>query len=372
MHAELAPASAAAVQLPVTEFGTQGRTVVSRISRRHLPICTTTGMFVPSGTNIPVVVQMGKWRREILLTTVLPCVPNSVTGNCTAAADAGASSACMFRLPANHTDGYNPADQMYDKADLPEMAMVTGSADPLECILLKAGISPSEFSSYDVNASAKVHFYQSPNAPGTSLDPAYGNVKTGDVLWLDSVDPKSAGAPVTAPHYDYYDVVLDACEGSSIDMEPLYTSRGGGEPYKNLIHYTDIGGRAFLTHYSYVWLEYAGLTPNPKGGSLAYVAGPDNWGGQTGGVANWIHKSGTTNTQDPMTATILTGFPKGQAFASWLQNVGATTTLGQLTLHQAREDLTTVGSSSQGWMSATNTSPPSGVTGAFDPHFTFN
>src|SRR5579872_2954719 len=54
MHAELAPASAAAVQLPVTEFGTQGRTVVSRISRRHLPICTTTGMFVPLGTFVSV------------------------------------------------------------------------------------------------------------------------------------------------------------------------------------------------------------------------------------------------------------------------------------------------------------------------------
>jgi len=236
---------------------------------------------VPSGANIPIVVQSGKWRREILLTNVMPCVANSVSANCTAGVS---SPLCTLRLPQSHTDGYDPVAGTYTKADMPEMAMITGAADPLECILVKAGISLTEFSSYDVNPSAKVHFFQSPDAPGAKLDPAYGNQKTGDILWLDSVDPASPTAPHTAPHYDYYDVVLDACEGASIDKEPRYKTQGGGEPYKNLIDYTDIGGRAFVTHFSYVWLEYPWLTGAPLTKyATPYVSGSDNWSG----VANW-------------------------------------------------------------------------------------
>jgi hypothetical protein len=110
---------------------------------------------VPSGTNIPIVVQMGKWRREILLKTISPCTVNQVANNCTAADP----SMCALRLPRNRFDGYDFTNGTYDRADLPNMAIVTGSADPLECLLLKAGIDPSEVSSYDVNASAKIHFY---------------------------------------------------------------------------------------------------------------------------------------------------------------------------------------------------------------------
>src|SRR5450432_4023023 len=39
---------------------------------------------VPAGANIPVVVQMGKWRREIMLTSVTGCGNNVVANNCTA------------------------------------------------------------------------------------------------------------------------------------------------------------------------------------------------------------------------------------------------------------------------------------------------
>ncbi|HZU84628.1 MAG TPA: hypothetical protein VE987_16980, partial [Polyangiaceae bacterium] len=184
-----------------------------------LTTTATDGSFTltnaPSGTNIPIVVQMGKWRRELLLSQVTACAANSVTGNCTAADP----TMCTLRLPRNKYDGYNALDGQYDHADIPQMALVTGSADPLECMLLKAGIDPSEFSSYDVNPSARIHFYASPDAPGTTLDSHYGHNVAGDVLWLDPGDP-TPSAP-TSPHYDFYDVVLLPCEGASIDKEPL-------------------------------------------------------------------------------------------------------------------------------------------------------
>src|SRR5579883_464675 len=44
----------AAVQLPVTELAAQAVTCESRSSRRHLPIWTTMGMFVPDGAFVSV------------------------------------------------------------------------------------------------------------------------------------------------------------------------------------------------------------------------------------------------------------------------------------------------------------------------------
>lgn len=113
----------------------------------------------PWGTNIPIVVQSGKWRREILLTSVTECAANAIPA---AGANSGAGSCtwnnpndsteCQLHLPRNQYDGYDyvKADgATYGRADLPQIAIVTGSADPLECILLKAGIDASEVSSYE-------------------------------------------------------------------------------------------------------------------------------------------------------------------------------------------------------------------------------
>ncbi|MEY2937344.1 MAG: hypothetical protein RL033_8093, partial [Pseudomonadota bacterium] len=58
---------------------------------------------VPAGSKIPVVVQMGKWRREIVLANVTACVDNAVKDNCTAAS----SDDCVFRLPRNQNDGFD-------------------------------------------------------------------------------------------------------------------------------------------------------------------------------------------------------------------------------------------------------------------------
>src|SRR5262249_31611196 len=43
---------------------------------------------VPAGEKIPVIVQMGKWRRAIVLSKVEKCTDNTVQNNCTAASSA--------------------------------------------------------------------------------------------------------------------------------------------------------------------------------------------------------------------------------------------------------------------------------------------
>jgi hypothetical protein len=83
------------------------------------------------------------------------------------------------------------------------------------------------------------------------------------------------------------------------------------------------GGRLFTTHYYYNW-----FTPGTGSPDLASVAQwtPDGMGGSPTGP----------NTE---TENLDTSFPKGQAFAQWLQNIGATRTLGSIDLVDTRDDV---------------------------------
>jgi len=307
----------------------------------------TNGAFtlqgVPSGTNIPLVVEMGKWRRIIVISTITACQSNTVTNNCTATD----KSLCVARLPRNRFDGYNPANGSYGgttgQANMPMIAMISGSADPFQCMLLKAGLDPNEFGSYDKNPERRIHYYQSPDSPGATLSSTLGNKITGAVLWnnMDTLNN--------------YDVVIPACEGSAIDkLQSVVPPTGGVNPYRNLINYTNQGGRVFSTHYGYVWLQY----PYVKSGYA-------DWRN----VATWTHQTGTTSTQDPLTASLVTSFPKGSSLSDWLVKVSASTTAGSLILHEGRQDLTTIGTSAQSWMNAVDTNNNSS---SFVPLFTFN
>jgi hypothetical protein len=303
---------------------------------------------LPSGTNIPLVVEMGKWRRIIVISTITACQSNAVTNNCTATD----KSLCVARLPRNRFDGYNPANGGYayvsasganGKADMPMVAMISGSADPFQCMLLKAGIDPNEFGSYDKNPERRFHYYHSPDSPGAKLSSTYGNQINGAVLW-NKID-----------NLNNYDVVIPACEGSAIDkIQSVVPPPSGVNPYRNLINYANAGGRVFTTHYGYVWLQY----PYVK-------SGYSDWRN----AATWTHQTGTTSTQDPLTASLNTSFPKGSSLSDWLLKVSASTTAGSLILHEGRQDLSTIGTSSQSWMTAVNTSSGSS---SFVPLFTFN
>jgi hypothetical protein len=257
-------------------------------------------------SQIPVVVQMGKWRRVTLLPSVPDCKTTHVPVD-------------NARLPRSQTDGFG------NHADLPQVAFVSGSADPLECMLLKAGIDPNEFGSSTVNANRRFHYYNSPDRAGDSIDPSFGAVVPADQLWNNS-DPSW---PLSA-----YDVVILACEGGEFNVADRTTTG-----YANLAAYADSGGRVFLTHFSYVWMRF-----NPP------------WQG----VVGLWDPIGSINTEDPLSATIVTaGFPKGQAFQTWLGKTNPPAlTGGVLPIHQGRQDYAgAFPAGVQPWMTAVDTTP---------------
>ncbi|MCC6553308.1 MAG: carboxypeptidase regulatory-like domain-containing protein [Polyangiaceae bacterium] len=244
----------------------------------------TEGRFVledvPAGDNIPLVIQIGKWRREFVLPHVEECVENPTTDG-------------DFRLPRNKSEGH-----------IPKIALTTGGADPLECLLRKLGLDDEEFTNRD--GDGRVNLFAGPGGTsqyvnglnnGADFDPATS-------LWgtLDSLMD--------------YDIVLLACEADQHAEQKPPGALGA------MLEYTSNGGRVFASHWHNYWLQH-GPDPFPT-------------------VATWEFNDDPTD--DPFIGTIDQSFPKGQALADWLVNVQASTTLGELVIVQPQDTVASINS----------------------------
>jgi hypothetical protein len=284
---------------------------------------------------IPLVIQMGKWRRLQMLPTVPDCTSTTVP-------------AANSRLPRNKFDGWN------NTADIPRMAIATGNVDPMECMMLKMGIDPAEFQ-LPGSGARRIDFYQANGlgfsggtAPPESKlatgacstatcyqnsDCSGSNTCTGGALGsggtagtcscLSNGDCKS-GATCSLDPLMNYDVVLLPCEGNEDDGNDSYAT--------NVANYVLAGGRLFTTHYGYTWLSTptsgTANATNPKTGALNPFYPVGNWN--------------LNNTQyGSAGATIDTNFPKGQAFEQWMDNIGAASGAA-ITLNSPRHDVDSV------------------------------
>ncbi len=156
---------------------------------------------VPVGDNIPLVLQLGRWRRQVVIPHVTACQDNIV--------DAGLS-----RLPRNKGEG-----------DIPLTAISTGKADALECVLRKMGIDDSEFTLPSSDGRVRLYYENGATMPGIPM---------ASTLWSDPAELAK------------YDITILDCEGSQNDKP--------AQAQQNVIDYTSAGGRVFASHYSYVWL----------------------------------------------------------------------------------------------------------------------
>ncbi len=251
----------------------------------------TLGQFVlenvPVGADIPLVIQVGKWRRQITLPQVTACVDNPL------------ADTTLTRLPRSQAEG-----------SIPRIALTTGGADPLECLLRKIGLDDSEFT--PPSGKGRVHLFAGHG--GASHYAAGFNAGTA----FDSATPLWS----TAEGLQKYDVILLACEGTpDADQKPA-------QALQAMFDYTAAGGRVFASHWQNYWLQ-AGPAPFPT--TATFVDNPD--------------------LVDPFTAHIDTSFPKGKAMSKWLVNVGASATPGKIVIHAGQHTVDAVSSSvAQAWI----------------------
>lgn len=270
-----------------------------------------TGSFtlpdIPANTDFPLVMQIGKWRRKVVIPKVASCQTVAVT------------DAQVTRLPRSRSEG-----------DIPQIALGTGSADPLECLLRKIGLEASEFGV--AGSPARIHLFKgSSTAPDTATSAleAGGTFTDATTLWGD------AGA------LGKYDVVLLSCEGNE------HPETKPEAALNALYDYAKKGGRVFTSHYHHYWFS---SSPVPE----------------VKGIATWVNgltcpePIAESCPKDPdktltVNATVNTSFAKGAAMRDWLENTGALTGPdGTLPIQEARHNVSAVGSTGISWMTIKN------------------
>ena len=228
---------------------------------------------VPSGTDIPLVITVGKWRRQLRVPRVPECSDTRLASDQTS-------------LPKQKSEG-----------DMPKIAMVTGNCDALECLARKLGIADSEFTS-DAGGG-RVHLFASNGAnrtaAGQMLSPATG-------LW-GSLDKLKQ-----------YDLAAFSCECTQRALEKPQPAMDAVKAY------ADLGGRVFLSHLHNIWIS--GENGNPTHAPQVWPA-----------IASC--NLDVTPTGTGMIDQL--NNPSGSAFATWMVNVMGSNVLGELMISEARQ-----------------------------------
>ncbi len=243
----------------------------------------------PSGRDVPLVIQSGKWRRAVTVPLVSPCVDNVI------------DDPDVYRLPRSQSEG-----------NMPRIAVVTGFEDPLECFFRRLGIADSEFTTPTGGGAVNL-FVGCDGGSGT------GAARFGPALG-DLPFPDASALFADAELLRSYDFVFLACEGDSCEDEKA--------PYHdNIEAYANQGGRLFLDHQQGYWLR----------------SGSEEWRG----LASFRDVGAETTSN--VAATVDRTFPKGDAFGNWLVNSGASQTLGEL-LMRAGTSVRSVAPAGQRWL----------------------
>jgi hypothetical protein len=224
---------------------------------------------VPVGQNIPLVVQIGKWRRQLVIPNVAECVDTPLDAE-------------QIRLPRRKSEG-----------DIPQIALTTGGADVMECWLRKVGLADEEFTTG--SESGKVHFYAGSGQNVTTRFQNGGNFSSATDFWS------------TQANLMKYDIVILSCEGITA---PDTKKPPALEAMKQ---YANAGGRIFASHWHRYWFDTSEMDSNNP-------AGPQPSPFEA--MATWEDRGEPSN---PSYGTINTSFPKGQAMHDWLgqPSVGA-------------------------------------------------
>ena len=248
---------------------------------------------VPATANVPLVIQTGKWRRQLVIANVAACEDQPIP-----VADT--------RLPKNRSEG-----------DLPTIAISTGSADALECLPLKLGVDPKEITT--PSAGGRIQLFANPvagqgaNQFAANWPGGAGAFGASQTLWstVDNLKP--------------YDIVILSCEGNQ------YPGSKPTSALNAMKAYADLGGRVFASHWHNIWIE----------GAVGSTAPP-----QWQGLATWNNSATTFNSPpygpDGPDFIDEVNNPKGMAFATWMLNVMGSPTRGVIPISNGKQTVTSV------------------------------
>jgi len=261
----------------------------------------------PVGRQIPLVVQLGKWRRMTYVDINNACVDNPI------------ADPDLTRLPRSRGDG--------KKASLPKIAITAGAGDRLQCLLLRMGIEASEFTNPDGPGS--VNLYNQPPALGSDPSGRYDpDVNSGAAF------PDAAAFWSDINQLSKYDVVLLACGGNQTATDPTRTMPNPitDSAKANLVKYLASGGRVLGEHYNWTWIRsFPAKSDSQSADPVASPLGAD--------VASWfpyVDAADPSSSAVPASTTaqglVDTSFTKGKAFAEWLVAAKASPAFGTLPL----------------------------------------
>jgi hypothetical protein len=261
----------------------------------------------PDGANIPLVIQIGKWRRQFTIPNVAQCQSTAIPDK-------------MLTLPKNQSEG-----------DIPAIAIATGGADSMECLLGRIGVDQGEYGG-GAGGNGRIHIFQGDN--GATTNPAAPVASQS--LWDSQADLMR------------FDIVILSCEGhetTAMNQQALFD-------------YAANGGRGFLSHFHYAWLNSG---PFGAANLAQWTAGanPMTMGNAIiGGVIEQTLSNGQP-------------FPKGQALAQWLANVNALgvngAPAGELPIEEPKHnaDVSAANVPSTSWIIADQQANPAGATQYF-------
>jgi hypothetical protein len=248
--------------------------------------------------NIPLVIQAGKWRRQVTLPVATDCANTPVPAE-------------LARLPRNRAEG-----------DLPHIAVMRGGSDALECLFTKIGVDIGEFTPGGTPGSIELFYSDEQNATDGTALMSFG----GDTVDL----PEVAALFSDYAAMQSYDMILLSCEGGDSRYDPPNL-----EHRENLQRYANEGGRLFGGHFHNSIISNDEL---PEG----YPEFPE--------VVEFA--DGREDIEPKLfQAQVNTSFDKGKALADWLVNVGGSTTRGEIAIDDSeRTVIGTLDPSAVSWI----------------------
>ncbi len=239
-------------------------------------------------------IQAGKWR-------AVQSIPlNNI--------NVGGSNSYTLSMPSVAVAGVS---------DLPNIAVVTGSADDVECIFPQIGISTNEVT--DPTGTGHINFFLGNGAAGEEIS-------TSTPTETQLVNPSATGAiPLTN-----YDLVIFGCQGPS-----GRTDTDAAAYPENVVAYANSGGRVFATHWEYSWIQNA-----------------TEWSP----LANFTTSTSTSSVTT--TGQLSTSYSGEPILAAWMNYIGALdispANLEFTLTNVFYENLTAVNSPAQTWVTLPN------------------